>query len=308
MLTMKRMLLIACAFGLGAGAAIPQADAGSDAITGFGSDIPLILVVQQIVPPTYSVTYSNGVDRDTKISWQSGPDWQSVLRSADVHGRHLSVDVAGNSVVISDADAAYTGPIPAGGLASPSDTPGSSARPVVDGTGLVVIPYHQPAPASAYVATPVSVAPPVRVQQTEVVPAAIVTAPAPAPRMTARQRRAAAAAARIAERAPMRAESSYQSPPTVSLAAVNAAGTVWHARADQTLDQVLGDWADKAGWTLIFKSPMIYELQASADFEGNFLEAASSLIRSVRAVPQPIATFYRGNNTLVVTNNSEQMN
>jgi len=83
---------------------------------------------------------------------------------------------------------------------------------------------------------------------------------------------------------------------------------LWHAQQGHTLDEVLGDWADKAGWTLVFNSKMIYELQASANFDGDFISAASALIKSIRAMPQPLATFYRGNKTLVISNHSDQEN
>ena len=82
----------------------------------------------------------------------------------------------------------------------------------------------------------------------------------------------------------------------------------WHAQQGQTLDEVLGDWADKAGWTLVFNSKMIYELQASANFDGDFISAATALIKSVRAEPTPLAVFFRGNKTLVVSNHSDQEN
>jgi hypothetical protein len=83
---------------------------------------------------------------------------------------------------------------------------------------------------------------------------------------------------------------------------------LWHAQQGHTLDEVLGDWADKAGWTLVFNSKMIYELQSSANFDGDFISAASALIKSIRAMPQPLATFYRGNKTLVISNHSDQEN
>jgi hypothetical protein len=69
------------------------------------------------------------------------------------------------------------------------------------------------------------------------------------------------------------------------------------------LDQVLGDWAERAGWTLVFQSPIVYEMQAGAEFTGEFTEAVAALVRSIRARPVPIAHFYRGNNVLVVSNN-----
>ncbi len=78
----------------------------------------------------------------------------------------------------------------------------------------------------------------------------------------------------------------------------------WRAVRGESLDQVLGDWAERAGWTLVFNSPVIYEIQAGAEFQGEFTEAVAALVRSVRARPVPIATFYRGNSVLVISNNT----
>ena len=75
-----------------------------------------------------------------------------------------------------------------------------------------------------------------------------------------------------------------------------------------TLDQVLADWADRAGWTIVFQSRMRYEMQASAEFQGDFVEAASTLVGSVVARPAPVATFYRGNKVLLITNSTEVVN
>ena len=77
----------------------------------------------------------------------------------------------------------------------------------------------------------------------------------------------------------------------------------WRAVKGESLDQILGDWADKAGWTLAFNSAVSYELQAGAEFNGEFTEAVSSLVRSIKARPVPIVTFYKGNKAVVVSNN-----
>ena len=363
---MKRSLLLACAYGLGAACAALPALAAP--VEGFGDGIPLRYAVQQIVPHGYVVTYS-GVDRDQPISWRGGGDWQATLRGISSHGKHLGVAVSGTTVVISDADAAYSGPTPA--VRAPAYVPAAATSAFTAGAdygapraqetrGLVILPMHEAAPpppaepmtvasmapppqptaapvvvaepmtsAKTFPTTPVPVAAsgpmaaPTPVAAAPVAPAPVIvptpapavveeppvvtTAPAaePQPRMTARQRRAAAAAVRAAEGG---GPSPRSIPVRVSEAVVSPDGRTWHAAENATLDQVLGDWADKAGWTLVYQTRMIYDLQASADFDGDFIGAASSLIRSVRAAPQPVATFYRGNKTVVVTNPADQTN
>ena len=81
---------------------------------------------------------------------------------------------------------------------------------------------------------------------------------------------------------------------------------VWRARRGQTLDQVLAEWCERAGWTLVFNSALVYELQAGVELRGDFIDAAASLIGSIQARPLPRATFWRGNRVLVVANSFEE--
>ncbi len=340
---MKRALTLFCALGVAAASAA----SAEQPIEGFGKDLPLSSAVQQIVPQGLSVSYGDGIDPSARVSWRGGADWQSVLRSVVVGGKHLSVTVTGKDVAIADADAAYAGPVaPVAGPTDGTVSPGEAAPPVPAATrGLLLVPLrHVPAAAAAAAPPPVPAPAAAAAPAPAPAPAAAAPAPAPAPSppaaavpaasrdtsgsagsaagdaaepaapmpaskpMSARQRRAAAAAARAAARAdgapaPAPAPSARESFPVVS-----EDGRTWHARAGQTLDQVLGAWADRAGWTLVFSSRMVYELQASADFEGDFTEAAGTLIRSVKAVPQPLGTFYRGNKVLVVRNHFDQSN
>jgi hypothetical protein len=80
---------------------------------------------------------------------------------------------------------------------------------------------------------------------------------------------------------------------------------VWRARRGQTLDQVLAEWSERAGWTLVFNTPIVYEMQAGIELRGEFIDAAASLINSIQARPLPRAVFYRGNRVLVVSNSFE---
>ena len=80
----------------------------------------------------------------------------------------------------------------------------------------------------------------------------------------------------------------------------NARSASWRAPKGESLNNVLSDWGEKSGWTVVFQSRVIYELQASAQFDGDFVEAATSLLKSIQANPMPRATFFRGNRVLLV--------
>lgn len=82
---------------------------------------------------------------------------------------------------------------------------------------------------------------------------------------------------------------------------------IWHVSPRHTVNDILADWGEKAGWTVAFKTNQVYEIEASADFEGDFISAASSLLKSVHAEPRFKAVFHSGNKVLVVGNTFQQV-
>ena len=75
----------------------------------------------------------------------------------------------------------------------------------------------------------------------------------------------------------------------------------WLAVEGQNLKDLLGEWSDRAGWRLVWKTNRNYPLTAGAMFRGRFADASAALIRTfARAKPAPVATFYKGNRVLVV--------
>ena len=85
--------------------------------------------------------------------------------------------------------------------------------------------------------------------------------------------------------------------------ALNAEDPVedWLAEEGQNLKSLLGEWSDRAGWRLVWKTNRNYPLTAGAMFRGRFADASAALIRTfARAKPAPVATFYKGNRVLVV--------
>lgn len=119
---------------------------------------------------------------------------------------------------------------------------------------------------------------------------AIREIPRPPPRAPARRTEAQA------ERLPSR------EPPRPS----QTEAGLWRARAGQTLEQVLGEWAARAGWTLVFNTAIVHDLQAPFEARGEFVDAASQLIKAIEARPAPRGVFYLGNRVLVVTTSLEE--
>lgn len=81
----------------------------------------------------------------------------------------------------------------------------------------------------------------------------------------------------------------------------------WLAEEGQNLKGLLGEWSERAGWRLVWKSNRNYPLTAGAMFRGRFADASAALIRTfARARPAPIATFYKGNRVLVVETREDE--
>lgn len=81
----------------------------------------------------------------------------------------------------------------------------------------------------------------------------------------------------------------------------------WEAQSGSTLRQLLREWGDKSGWTVVWKLDRDYNLEAGVIFTGTFTEVSSALIRSfARATPAPIGTFYQGNRVLVINTQEDE--
>lgn len=62
----------------------PIGGAGADEaiVEGFGADLPLDLVVAQIVPPRFQTIFEFDIDRTATTSWAGGRPWRDVLTDA----------------------------------------------------------------------------------------------------------------------------------------------------------------------------------------------------------------------------------
>lgn len=77
---------------------------------------------------------------------------------------------------------------------------------------------------------------------------------------------------------------------------------VWIARKGRSLREILTEWSRASGWTIAWRADSEYFLQASAEFQGEFIDAASTLLESFQNASPPVqARFFKGNKALVVT-------
>jgi hypothetical protein len=87
------------------------------------------------------------------------------------------------------------------------------------------------------------------------------------------------------------------------------AGGTWRAEKDRALRTVLAEWGERAGWQVVWNSGFDYRLEAGASFSGDFIQASGDLLRSMQSArPAVTGTFFRGNRTLVITNDNAGAN
>ena len=325
---MKKML-----WAIGALAAVTSSLAQAQRVDGFGSNVPLSFAVRQIVPNDYVVRFEPSVDQSARVSWSGSDDWHSVLLGL-ARSRGLSYRVQGQDVIIAGSGGQQASPSAAAPVAAAPVAPMAATQAPISAAqqsqgirtgGMVLLPTRSTAPvrsatsdapsapsfarqADDNLPPPVgsgavpSRAAPQPAQPPSPAPAPVVAAPAPpaaAPQREARGREDVRPPAVERERRGQEARAGSSAAPRAAERAADRPG-LWRAPRAETLNNVLGDWADRAGWTVVFTTRVVYELQAGAEFDGEFVEAATARLRSVRANPQPHATFYRGNRVLVV--------
>lgn len=59
--------------------AAPTMGEAGDVVAGFGSDLPLAIALQQIVPAGFQYGFGVGVNPGTAVSWEGGKPWKTVL-------------------------------------------------------------------------------------------------------------------------------------------------------------------------------------------------------------------------------------
>lgn len=77
---------------------MPREAANDDTpIQGFGRSVPLVMALQQIVPPNYRYSFGNGVPAGMRVSWSGGKPWKDVV--ADLAAKNdMNVEIVSNVI------------------------------------------------------------------------------------------------------------------------------------------------------------------------------------------------------------------
>lgn len=279
---------------LAAGIAIPSLAVAQSDDAGFGKDIPLGMAIKRLAPNGAEVKMAPGVDPKAKVSW-SGGGWQDALGSAargvgytvNVRGDKIEIGKAGVNMVSSES----AGEPEAGALGTQRRREVREDRE--ERVSRRVERRAERAEARREWRRPAPVARAHRPRHVEVATAETVSG-------------GGFVMLPVRSEAPRPAKAAWREPGAdVEGIAPPPAGGALVVQQGDNLRAVLADWTARNGWRLVWNSEFSYRLDSAARFQGGFVEATGELLKSMRAVrPLVTASFFQGNKTLVIGNDS----
>lgn len=291
---------------------------GADVLSGFGSDLPLVIALQQVVPAGYQYSFASGVNPGVSVSWDGGKVWQHVLADM-LSAQSLGYKINNNTVVIGHyaSPTVTTAPtrvllsttpeapayVPTKADQLPEDLVAPTATtsaPVLDTTPAATTTLPAPSSEPVYIRRekPSSLlkksSADDAAKTTETV-AAVEAAPVVAEAVVAETAVAEVAVVKnetpaskwIDSTAPVSLSAANEPAATaveaapVAVPAIPVAGVItgqWHASKGQTLRDALKKWSDTAGVELYWSIDYDFRLDSDVDYSGNYDEAVTKAL------------------------------
>jgi hypothetical protein len=304
----------------------PIVESASGVVDGFGSDLPLAIALQQIVPAGQQFSFAPGANPGQIVSWSGGKSWQSVLKDAlSPHG--LGYEIKGSVVRILPANQiieakVYRAP-PAPAMPAPPipmniDAPLSltsdAEMPDVSGVQSVVvtktttshsapIDIRRKKPSSLLNRVKNLVTPGEKSvdmdEKVDVKSDAVVSVQKeevkeiPAAEISYPPVPESYTPVPLTSAPAVTSGVSWDSP--AAPAAAMAQTATWHGARGQTLRDVLKNWSDVAGVELYWSIDYDYRLDGDASYPGSYEEAVGQLMdRFADIRPQPYGQLHQG--------------
>ncbi|MBI3441637.1 MAG: TcpQ domain-containing protein [Proteobacteria bacterium] len=239
-----------------------KATTDNEIVSGFGSDLPLLIALQQIAPAGYNVSLAPGISPDLSVSWAGGKPWKQILADT-LSTRGLGFRLRGHDISI-------------GRFASEEKT-----GAVAEGSGII-------AKKSL----------PLGVTKVDKIPLDMVSgSKAPRPTMT-RQAAEEQAPVKLEVTAVPPASSTgpvevKEEPHNVAAQRPRLMDSSWSAPQGYTLREVLTDWARKEGVELYWLTDYDYRVSGNVAYSGSFENAAGRLLEQFSAAsPRPFGELH----------------
>lgn len=276
---LRKILLTAAALM----ASAPMSYAQNPKLDGFGNGIPLNFAIEQIVPERFNISYGPGVKVDSLVSWKGGDEWRVVLTDL-LSEKGLFADFSATDKLRITADA--------------------SARPARS-SGLQVAEYAatKKGPRKGSYAEDLRGERPGLVFPSDIIGDDIVGDVSGEGVAQTPEEPTGFEVLEFSNRPKARPENMGEDSILVGINPEDfePVGESWLVMEGSTLEDTLMTWASRADWTLVWNSKYSYPLSASAEFQGDFVDVAARLIKTMsRADNPPQVEFFKGNNVIVI--------
>lgn len=264
---------------------------GAEMAQGFGTDIPLVMAIRQIVPAKQAFAFEKGVNLSQAVSWQGGKAWPTVLSEtlasvglyARAHNDMLMIGKAEGKIVPAapaktEAAPAASDDITSMAMSSPAESSAMAPAPEAEEDfAPITSSYFKPgtvseAPEEGDIMSKLAVA---GESKTSEAPAADDFAPA----LTTAETGAAVNDLVVTDE-------------DMTSSAVHQ--YKWNAKTGETLRNVVTAWAEAEGVQLFWTIDYDYRVQADTGFDGSFEEALVELLNTFSDMdPQPYGQLHK---------------
>ncbi len=249
-------------------------------IDGFGKNLPLVVVLKQLLPKDHVFAFEQGIDPGVRVSWKGGKGWRRVLADT-LQPAGLAAHEENNLVSVIHAVA-------------PEAVPQVAA---VEPVAVPPVTIVEPVASVAAVAPVETVtAETVKPQEAPVALAAVEPVMPPVEPV---------AAAPVSVDAVPVTGKVVMPQATLEPPLLPGASDVWKASPGEHLRDVVKRWCDRAKVELVWSTEYDYPIQAGVSLTGSFEDAVRDLLSGfVDAKPQPFGRLHdnaaAGQRTLVV--------
>ncbi len=254
--------------------AAAQQPSDKPVLEGFGSDMPLALALQQIVPSDYATSFESGVNVGQTVSWDGGKPWdqvindmlaplqlQAVIVNKTVHVRSPGGWRQGDAALVETKPAAARDGLRRANINDPGESLQQQAANELSDIATASGGPEKISPAKDHAASKAE-------------PAETETLPTPEQLNTKTPDQAPEAQQDV--------QNTAEKPALPLLAEAPAAGKTpsepWEAKAGESLRDILTRWSEKAGIELVWMASYDYKIKEDVALKDDFTGAVESVI------------------------------
>ena len=270
--------------GAPAAPAAPVVVENEPVLSGFGTDLPLVVALQQILPPKQKYAFARDVNPAQKVSWQGGKTWREVLAdSLKVAG--LEFRVQNNIVAI-------------GSLRIEQPTPAAQEQGAQEQAVVIAPVVEQVAEQNRAALIPqdmmIQSASTQEASVQSVAPAQVAPAPISIRRVRPTVSRPQVQQENVVISPVVKTDVQAEKLNTTETKPSMVVGDVWNAKSGDTLRSTLKRWSSSASVDMFWSTDFDYRLTNDSNYVGNFSDAVKNLLdQFAHVTPQPYGQLHQ---------------